>query len=128
VRRAGGMLADKRTPGVVDIADTSIELLATDYEALVLPRLPRHGGTLVEFVITANVYHPSVLGSFAILCDRARIAKVEGPDFDATEKGLVMKLGVSVMNTWHKGRDGEWKCMALVPTLPSSQAVPLLKF
>lgn len=127
VRRIGSMIADKRTPGTAEISDPAIELLATDYEALVLPRMPVHGGTLVEFVITASVYHPSVQGSYGVLLDGCRIIGEEGPEFDASEKALIVKLTISTMNTWRKARDGTWKSLSL-QALPSSQAIPLLQF
>lgn len=127
VRRIGSMIADKRTPGTVEIGDASIEILATDYEAFVLPRLPVHGGTLVPFVVTASVTHPSVLGSYGVLLDNNRIIGKEGPEFDASEKALIVKLTLSTMDVWEKGRDGTWKTLSLKP-LPSSQAVPLLQF
>lgn len=127
VPRIGEMRASKRTPGRSEVGDISIELLATDYEAFLLPRMPKHGGTLVEFVITASVYHPSVLGSYGILCDNCRIIGSEGPSFDGSEKALIKKLTISVLDVWEKGRDGIWKTLSLKP-LPSSQAVPLLKF
>jgi hypothetical protein len=127
VRRIGEMRASKRTPGTSEIGDAAIEILLTDYEAFILPRLPKHGGTMVEFVITATVTHPSVKGGYGVLCDACRFVNFEGPEFDGSEKGLVKKLGVSVVDVWEKGQDGIWKTAALMP-LPSSQAIPLLAF
>lgn len=127
VRRIGEMVAQKRTPGAAEVSDASLEMLATDHEAFILPRMPRHGGALLEFVITASVFHPSVIGSYGILLDGCRIIKSEGPEFDGSEKGLIKKLGISVVDVWEKGRDGVWKTLSLKP-LPTSQAIPLLQF
>lgn len=127
VARIGEMRATKRTPGRSEVSDISIEMLATDYVTLLLPRLPKHGGTSVEFVITASVYHPTVTGSYGILCDNCRIIGAEGPSFDGSEKGLIKKLTISVIDVWEKGADNVWKTLSYKP-LPSSQAIPLLKF
>lgn len=127
VRRVGEMRARKRTPGVSELGDIAVELLATDYVQFIIPRMPIHGGTLVEFIITASVYHPSVAGSYGILCDGCRIVGQEGPEFEASEKGLIKKLSISVIDVWEKGSDNKWKTLALKP-LPSSQAVAAMQF
>ena len=127
IRPIGAMRATRRTPGTSEVGDASIEMLASDYASLVLPRMPVHAGTDVEFVVTATVTHPSVLGGYGVLCDGCRIIGSEGPDFDGTEKGLVKKLTLSVMNVWERGESGVWKTYARL-ALPSSQAVPLLNF
>ena len=126
-RRVGEMRAQKRTPGVSEIGTASIEMLLSDYTSLLLPRMPKHGGTLVEFVVTATVTHPSVKGSYGILCDNGRIIGYEGPEFDASEKGLIKKLTIDFLDIWEKNEDGQWKTLSLKP-LPSSQAIPLLAF
>lgn len=127
IRRVGEMIATKRTAGVVEIGDISAEMLTTDYEEKILQRLPRHGGTLVEFPVTLNHKHPSVPGSYGILMDGCRIIKDES-DVGNDEKALITKLTLSVMYVWERGRDGLWKCKALVPSLPSSQARALMSF
>lgn len=127
IRPIGAMRATKRTPGVSDIADASAEILLTEYTTLILPRLPRHGGTLVEFVVTLSVFHPSVKGSYGMLWDACRFVAHEGPELDGSEKGLIKKLGISILDVWEKGEDGIWKTQSLKP-LPSSQAIPLLQF
>lgn len=127
IRRIGEQLATVRTPGSVEIADISAEMLTTDYVSLILPRMPRHGGNLIEFPITMNRRHPSVIGSYSILLDQCRIVADE-ESIEAGEKGAVYKLGLSVMNVWEKGADGVWKCKALLPTLPSSAARALMQF
>ena len=126
-RRIGEMRAQKRTPGVSEIGTASIEMLLSDYTSLLLPRMPKHGGTLVEFVVTATVTHPSVKGSYGILCDNGRIIGSEGPEFDGSEKGLIKKLTIDFLDIWEKNEDGIWKTLSLKP-LPSSQAIPLLAF
>ena len=126
-RRVGEMRAQKRTPGVSEIGTASIEMLLSDYTSLLLPRMPKHGGTLVEFVVTATVTHPSVKGSYGILCDNGRIIGSEGPEFDGSEKGLIKKLTIDFLDIWEKNEDGIWKTLSLKP-LPSSQAIPLLAF
>ena len=126
-RRIGEMRAQKRTPGVSEVGTASIEMLLSDYTSLLLPRMPKHGGTLVEFVVTATVTHPSVKGSYGILCDNGRIIGSEGPEFDGSEKGLIKKLTIDFLDIWEKNEDGIWKTLSLKP-LPSSQAIPLLAF
>lgn len=126
-RRVGEMRAQKRTPGVSEVGTASIEMLLSDYTSLLLPRMPKHGGTLVEFVVTATVTHPSVKGSYGILCDNGRIIGSEGPEFDGSEKGLIKKLTIDFLDIWEKNEDGQWKTLSLKP-LPSSQAIPLLAF
>lgn len=128
IREVGSMHATKRTIGVVDVSDGTIEMLATVYEAMILPRLPKHGGTLTQFVITSTYSHPSIEGSLGYLYDRARIIGEEDPPVEASEKGAIVKLTVSVMKKWRKGRDGVWKCLGLEPGLPSSTAQALLSF
>lgn len=127
IRRLGEQLPTVRTPGAVEIADLSAELLTTDYVALILPRMPRHGGNLIEFPVTMNRRHPAVLGSYSILLDQCRIVSDE-ESIENGEKGAIVKIGLSVMNVWEKGLDGIWKCKALMPSLPSSQAVALMQF
>jgi hypothetical protein len=128
VRRIGAAIADKRTPGIVEIGDATIELLTTDYELQILPRMPIHDGTMVEFVITTSLYHPSVIGSFGSVLDQVRIIGEEGPELDGSEKGLITKLSISVMNVFRKARDGQLKSLARMPGLPSSQAIAALAF
>ena len=127
VRRIGEMRARKRTPGTSELADIEVELLATDYTTFILPRMPKHAGTLVEFIITASVFHPSVAGSYGILCDGVRIVGQAGPTFDGSEKGLIKKLTLSVIDVWERGTDGVWKTLSTKP-LPSSQAVAAMQF
>lgn len=125
--RVGEMLAQKRTPGRGEIGDASGEILLSDYAAIILPRFPRHGATFVGFVITTTITHPSVLGSYAQNLDGCRMTVLEGPELDGSEKGLVKKVSISVMNVFEKGADGIWK--ALNQTLqPSSLMAPLLQF
>lgn len=125
--RIGEMRASKRTPGRSEISTASVELLLSDYATFILPRLGTHGGTLIEFVVTATVTHPSVNGSYGLLCDNGRIIGSEGPGFDGTEKGLIKKLTIDFLDIWEKGEDGKWKTLSIKP-LPSSQAAPLLQF
>jgi hypothetical protein len=128
IRPIGAAIATKRTPGIVEIGDANIELLATDYEEIILPRMPIHDGTMTGFVITGTVTHPSVKGSFGIVLDGCRTIVEELPEFDGTEKGLLLKLTISVMNVFRKGRDGKLKALGRMPGLPSSQAVAALSF
>lgn len=130
VRSIGAMLAEKRTIGAAEVADIAAEIEATYYEALLLPRLPKHGGTLTEFPITTTIQHPSVKGALVFGLDRCRIISDEGPEFDAEsgEKPLIIKLGISVMAKFVKGRDGILKCLDVKPTLPSSDLKSALSF
>lgn len=124
----GEMLATKRTPGVAEIGDLALELLTSDYEEFVLPRMPKHAGTEIQFVITCTISHPSVKGSLGRLCDGCRIIGLEGPDLERTEKGLITKLPISVMNLWEKGRDGVWKTLVRKSKMTSADAKALMKF
>ncbi len=125
--RVGEMLAQKRTPGRGEIGDGSGEILLSDYVKFILPRFPRHGGTFVNFVITITVSHPSVNDSYAALYDGCRMTVLEGPELDGSEKALIKKCSISVMNKFEKGADGIWKALNQL-ALPSSQAIPLLQF
>ena len=127
IRRIGEQLPTARTPGATEIADATAEILTTDFATHILPRMPRHGGSLVEFQVTLNRRHRAVIGSYSILLDQCRIISDE-ESIEASEKGAVYKLGISVMNVWEKGADGVWKCKALLPTLPSSAAKALMTF
>ena len=127
VARVGEMLSQRRTPGRGEIGDASGEILLSDYVSLILPRFPKHGATFVDFVVTVTVSHPIVNGSYAQNLDGCRMIALEGPELDGSEKGLVKKVTISVMNIFEKGSDNQWK--ALNQTLaPSAQMVPLLKF
>ena len=128
VARVGEARATKRTPGRVEIADMTAEVLLTDYTSQILPAMNRHGGTLVQFSIIASVKHPSISGSYNTLLDDCRIVSREGPEFDGSEKALIKKLGISVMQVWEKGSDGIWKCSSYEQALPSSQAKALMAF
>jgi len=127
-RRIGESLPTKRTPGAGEMATFNGEVLATDYESLILPRMPKHGGTLVVFPILITLKHPSVLGSLSILMDESRIVEIDGPELDASEKALVYKLGFDAQARYDKGRDGIWKSLTFNPRRPSSDAVALMKF
>ncbi len=128
VPRIGEPRATKRTPGRTEVADLSAELLLTDWEESILPAFNRHGSNLIQFCIIGSVSHPSINGSYNTLLDQCRIVSEEGPEFDGSEKGLIYKLGISVMNVWRKGRDGIWKCSSFEPTLPSALADALIRF
>ena len=93
--------------------------LSAEDAAILRPSLPE--------VVTATVTHPSVKGSYGILCDNGRIIGSEGPEFDGSEKGLIKKLTIDFLDIWEKNEDGIWKTLSLKP-LPSSQAIPLLAF
>lgn len=124
----GEGLPRRRTPGKGELADFPGELLATDYETHILPRMPSHGGTLVEFPILVTIKHPSVAGSLGIIHDDCRIVEVDGPELDGSEKALVYKFMFSAMNRYDKGRDGKWKGLAYDSRRPSAAAVALMKF
>ncbi len=128
VVRVGESRATKRTPGRTEIADMSAEILLTDYSAHIMPRMPRMGGTLVTFPIIAAVKHPSIAGSFNTLLDECRIVSEEGPEMDGSEKALVMKLGISVMQVWHKNADKIWRCLSYETAMPSEAAKALMQF
>lgn len=128
VARLGEALPTKRTIGRGEIGDLEIEIEALDYTQIILPRMPRHSGTLIEFVVTATISHPSVTGSYGLLLDGCRIVKHPSMAFEPDEKAIRKKIGVSVMHLWEKGSDGIWKTLSPVPTLPSSQAKAAMTF
>src|SRR5262249_37015566 len=127
IRRLGEQLASVRTPGSAEIPDIAAEILVTDYVEIILPRMPKHGGSLITFPVTANRRHPAITGSYGIIFDACRIVK-RGETIENGEKGAVKKLGLSVMNVWERGADGVWKCLALLPTVPTAQAKALMQF
>ncbi len=124
----GEGLPRRRTPGKGELADFGGELLATDYEGSILPRMPAHGGCLLEFPILITIRHPSVAGSLGILLDDCSISELDGPELDGSEKALIYKLQFSAMRRYDKGRDGKWKGLAYDTSRPSAQAVALMKF
>lgn len=124
----GEGLPRRRTPGRGEVGDFNGEILATDFEGSILPRLPRHGGTLLEFPILITIKHPAVPGSLGILLDDSSITELDGPELDGSEKAIVYKLQFNAMRRFDKGRDGQWKGLAYDTNRPSAQAVALMKF
>jgi len=128
VRSTGSTLAKKRTIGVVEIGDAVAEIELGYYKDLILPRYGEHGATLIEFVCTLSVKHPSLTGSYAQLYDHCRIVGLEGPEISDDEKALVKKVTISLMNVFEKGDDGKWKCLNFDDAKPSSQAKAAMTF
>jgi hypothetical protein len=130
VRRVGEMLARKRTPGAAEIGDFNGEILATDFEASILPRLPEHGGTLIEFNILLRLAHPSVTGSLAVWYPETSIIELDGPEVDGSsaEKPLIYKLQFSSMGRFDKGRDNVWKCLHYDPRRSAADAIAAIPF
>lgn len=128
VRRVGAMLADKRTPGAGEISDGTIEMLASDYEAQILPRIGNHAGTEIEFTLTMTLSHPSVIGQLSILCDHVRIIGTEFPEMDGSEKPAMVKLTLSVLDIWSKGRGGKWQTLVRKSTMTSADARAQMAF
>jgi hypothetical protein len=128
VRRLGEMLPTKRTVGAAEISVLKVIVEAADYTAIILPRMPQHGGTLIEFVCTCTINHPSVTGSLGLLLDGCRIVKHPGITIEPDEKAIKKELEIDVMAMWEKGLDGKWKALSSVPTMPSSQAKAAMTF
>jgi len=128
VARLGEVLPTKRTIGRAELSDLEVEIELSDYTQIILPRQPRHSGTLLEFVCTCTIRHPSVLGSYGLLLDGCRIVKHPSMSFEPDEKAIRKKIGISVMAMWEKGLDGIWKALSPMPTLPSSQAIAAMSF
>ena len=130
IRRVGESIARKRTPGSAEIGDFNGEMLASDFEANLLPRLPEHGGCLVEFPILIRMSQPSLAGSLAVWMDSTCILEFDGPETDGSsaEKPLIYKLQFSAMNRFDKGRDGVWKCLYYDPRRPAAAAIPSIPF
>lgn len=130
VRRIGESLARKRTPGAAELGPFGGECLDTDFESQILPRMPLHGGTLVEFNILIRLAHPSVSGSHAIWFPETRVVIFDGPELDGSgaEKGLIMKLGFDAMGRFDKGRDGRWKCLHYDPRRSAADAIAAIPF
>ena len=124
----GSMLPNRRTPGKAEIGDFSFELLATDYQAHILPRMPKMGGTMVEFQITARLAHPTIAGSLEVLLDKVRIVEIDGPELDGSEKAVIYKCNANAMNRHDRGSDGKWKSLAWDTSRPSAEAQALMKF
>ncbi len=128
IRRIGEQRPKKRTTGTMELGVLTLEVELGDYTTLVIPRMPIHGGTFVEFVVTLTVTHPNVVGSYGMLFDGGRILTREGPEISPDEKALIKKLGISVMSSHEKGADGKWRCLDLDPKLPSSLARAAMAF
>ena len=127
-RAVGEMLGQRRTPGAGEISDASVEVRLSDYVALILPKMPKHGGTLIAWTITLTISHPSVKGSYGQIWEACRITKHDAaPELAADEKTLVKKLGLSVMNHWERGDDGIWKSTFALD-LPMSAMAAAFKF
>lgn len=127
-RAIGRMIADKRTPGVAEIADMSGEIRADDYANIILPRLPKNGGTLLNFAGLFKLDHPSVTGTLSVLVDGLCFTKIEGFEIKADENPATIKFTLSCMTRWDKGADGIWKQLWWSPGQPSATAKALLKF
>lgn len=128
IRRVGEQVASRRTPGAGEVGDMTVELLSADYMTFILPRMGRHAGGEIEFVTTCTIAHPSVTGSLSRLMDHCSIVSIEGPDIESSEKGLITKLGISVLDLWEKGSDGKWKTLFRKAGMTSADAAALLKF
>lgn len=126
--RVGESLPSKRTPGKGEIGAFSGEIGADDFEGLILPRMPIHGGTLVTFPILITIKHPSVAGSLSIIMDDTRILEFDGPELDGSEKALIYKLNFDAMRRYDKGRDGVWKGLTFDARRPSADARALMQF
>ena len=125
----GAGIATRRTPGKAEVAAVNAEMLLRDYTEQILPHMNKHGGTLTEFNVVARVGHPSIEGSFNALLDVCRVLSWEGPEFDGSEKALVMKLIIDPMFVFHKsGATGLWKCLHYDAAKPSSQAKALMRY
>ena len=129
-RRVGEPIATRRTPGAAEVADPTAEMLATDFEAHILPRMPKHGGTLIEFPVLIVLKHPSIAGTLSILLDRCRFLEWDGPSLDGNspEKGLIYKLTMSAMGRMDRGRDGQWKALYYDIRRASKDARALMAF
>lgn len=127
VRRATEMVALSRTPGVGEVSNANIELLTSDFISKIWPKMPKHGGTLETFTITETVTHPSIRGSYGEIWDTCRIVGLEGPDLDISEKSLITKLEINVVNRWLRGDDGVWKSLFELD-LPMSQSAKQFAF
>lgn len=127
-RSTGSSIALKETPGVAEVSNGKAQIELGYYKDIVLKRMPIHGGTLVYFVGTLNVKHPSITGSYGQLYDRCRIVKRTGPKIASDEKTLVMEIEFSCLNVWEKGDDGTYKCLNYDSAKPSSQAKAAMTF
>ena len=88
-------------------------------------RAPPHAST------RARASPPSVTMALDLsraLAESGRSAAEEGPEMDGSEKALVMKLGISVMQVWHKNADKIWRCLSYETAMPSEAAKALMQF
>lgn len=125
VSRIGESLAEKWTPGRTELGDFDSELLATDYEGILLPSYGQHASNELVQTILVRWFHPSIAGTLSLLMD-ARCLKETPPELDGSEKGALWKLGWKPLRLWRAGRDGKWKAAARIRGLPSSAARALL--
>ncbi|MGE5200998.1 MAG: hypothetical protein ACM3O6_02925 [Acidobacteriota bacterium] len=124
----GLMLPERRTVGRAEISDFTLKMELSRYSTVILPRMPEHGGTLIEFVVNATIKHPSITGSFGVFLDHCRIIKASGIKLSADEKALVRELTISTMGVFEKGADGKPKSLYVNSKKPSSQLQAAMSF
>lgn len=124
----GESLPTKRTIGKGELAAFGGEILATHYQDLILPRMPKHGGTLIQFPILVTIKHPSITGTLKILLDDCRIIEIDGPELDGSEKALIYKLQFDAMRRYDMGLDGNWRGLAYDPRRASADARAIMQF
>ena len=126
LRYIGDMDPTAETPGIAEYSEGSMMLTVGVFGAVIAPRVPRHGGVLIEVPITTTFSHPAVKGEVAFLYDHVRIKTFQPPSLDGTEKEALVELGYSCRNIWFRAGTGKWQCLSLRQDLPASDAARAL--
>jgi hypothetical protein len=126
IRRLGDQIARVRTVGILEMGDASITLSAAVYAKRLLPLVPANGWSLFEFVVTVSHRHPLLGSPYIQVWDRCRFAGIEPDKIEPSEKAIMIKLPISVIQVFHKGADGIRKSLALDPQQPTPAASAFL--
>lgn len=115
IRLIGDPVARIRTPGIWEVGDAEIEMLTSTFAGTILPQLPLHGGSLIDFPITLVDRHPQVVGAYHIVLDRCNFMGNE-ETWENSEKAKLIKLPYSCIEVFRKVGAGQWKSMAWRPS------------
>lgn len=124
IRLIGDPVARIRTPGTWDVGDAEIELLSSTFAGTILPLLPLHGGSLIDFPITLVDRHPQVNGDYHTILDRCNFMGIEEA-IENSEKANTVKLMYSCIEVFRKIGQGQWKSFAWRPSQGSLSAQAL---
>jgi hypothetical protein len=122
----GQMVVTDFTLGLYTCDGASIEMTSATFANKMLPKLPKHGWSGFEFVITIMERHPLVAGKYGAIWDRCTIIGNEAEAYEASEKGRKVVLPLRVVQVFHCGADGVYKSLALNPEEPTPTAAAFM--